>query len=178
MSVTDCLFVADVGTVINPLALRGQLVGGVVTGLGQALMEDLTIEDGVVTTANLGDYKMPAMPDVPPIRIVLLAEHPGGGPFGAKSAGELANVAVAPAVANAVHDAIGVRITSLPITAEKVFTAMTALNAGTAQAAGNAKNAGDAQAAGNARNAGDAQGAGNAKNAGDAQGAGNARNAV
>ena len=129
VSVTDCLFIADVGTVINPLALRGQLVGGFVTGLGQALMEELTIHDGVITTSNLGDYKMPTMPDVPPIRVVLLTEHPGGGPFGAKSAGELANVAVAPAVANAVHDAVGVRITSLPITAEKVFTALTARDA-------------------------------------------------
>ena len=129
VSVTDCLFIADIGTVINPLALRGQLVGGFVTGLGQALMEELTIHDGVITTANLGDYKMPTMPDVPPIRVVLLADHPGGGPFGAKSAGELANVAVAPAVANAVHDAVGVRITSLPITAEKVFTAPTARDA-------------------------------------------------
>ena len=132
VSVIDCVFVADVGTVINPLALRGQLVGGFVSGLGQALMEELNVEDGFVTTPNLGDYKMPSMPDIPPIRIVLLTEHPGGGPFGAKSAGELANVAVAPAVANAVHDAVGVRITSLPITAEKVFAAMTAAESGTA----------------------------------------------
>jgi CO/xanthine dehydrogenase Mo-binding subunit len=58
---------------------------------------------------------------VPPLRIVLLTDHPGDGPFGAKSAGELANVSLAPAIANAVQDAVGVRITSLPITAEKVF---------------------------------------------------------
>jgi CO/xanthine dehydrogenase Mo-binding subunit len=124
--VTDCVLVADVGTVINPLALHGQLVGGFVSGLGQALMEEVTVDEGTVTAANLGDYKMPVMADVPPIRVVLLTGHPGGGPFGAKSAGELANVSIAPAIANAVESAVGVRITSLPITAEKVFMALQA----------------------------------------------------
>lgn len=122
--VTDSVFVADIGTVINPLALRGQIVGAIVAGLGQAMMEDMRIEDGVITTANLGDYKMPTMPDVPPIRVVLITDHDGGGPFGAKSAGELGNVPIGPAIANAVEDAVGRRITSLPITAEKVFDAL------------------------------------------------------
>jgi len=121
--VTDAVFVADVGTVINPVALRGQLYGGFAAGLGQALMEELIVEEGVVTGANLGEYKMPTAVDVPPLRIVLLSNR-GGGPFGAKSAGELANVSIAPAIANAVEDAVGVRITSLPITAEKVHAAL------------------------------------------------------
>jgi CO/xanthine dehydrogenase Mo-binding subunit len=120
----DCTFIADVGTVVNPVALRGQLLGGFAMGLGQALMEELQIEDGVVTTANLGDYKMPVMADVPPLNVVLLTEFVGDGPFGAKSAGELANVAVAPAIANAIEDAVGVRVTSLPITAEKVLAGL------------------------------------------------------
>ena len=122
--VTDAVLVADVGTVINPVALRGQLVGGFATGLGQALMEELVVEDGSVTTATLGEYKLPSVKDVPPLRIVLLTDRPGGGPFGAKSAGELSNVSIAPAIANAVESAVGVRITSLPITAEKVFRAL------------------------------------------------------
>jgi CO/xanthine dehydrogenase Mo-binding subunit len=124
VSVVDGVFVADVGTVINPMGLRGQLVGALVAGYGQAVMEEVRIEDGVVTTANLGDYKLPTMPDVPPLRLVLVTNHDGGGPFGAKSAGELGNVPVAPAIANAVDDAVGCRIASLPITAEKIFDAL------------------------------------------------------
>jgi CO/xanthine dehydrogenase Mo-binding subunit len=124
--VGDCIFVADVGTVINPIALRGQLVGGFVSGLGQAQMEEVRIEDGVVVSANLSEYKLPVTADVPPIELVLITDEGGGGPFGAKSAGELANVAVAAAVANAVDHAVGVRVTSLPITAEKVYMGLAA----------------------------------------------------
>ena len=119
--VIDGVLAADVGTVINPKALRGQLVGAIVAGLGQAKMEDVIIEGGVISTANLGDYKLPTMPDVPPLRIVLVPSSDGGGPFGAKSAGELGIVPIGPAIANAVDDAVGCRITSLPITAERVF---------------------------------------------------------
>src|SRR3989454_1248643 len=119
--IVDATLVADVGTVINPVALRGQLEGGFVFGLGQAVMEELRVEDGRVVTANLGDYKLPTIADVPPLRIVLLTDRPGPGPFGAKSVGELANPAVGAAVANAVHDACGARVRSLPVTAEKVF---------------------------------------------------------
>lgn len=122
--VADSVFVADVGTVINPLGLRGQLVGAIVAGLGQALMEEVLIEDGVPVTTNLGDYKMPTIADIPPIRLSLITNHDGGGPFGAKSAGELGNVPVAPAIANAIEDAVGCRIASLPITAEKVLAAL------------------------------------------------------
>jgi CO/xanthine dehydrogenase Mo-binding subunit len=112
---------ADVGTVINPVALRGQLEGGFVFGLGQAMMEELRVEDGRVVTANLGDYKIPTIADVPPLRLDLVTDHPGPGPFGAKSVGELANPAVGAAVANAVQDACGARVMSLPVTAEKIW---------------------------------------------------------
>jgi len=115
---------ADVGTVINPVALRGQLEGGFIFGLGQAVMEELRVEDGRVVTANLGDYKIPTIADVPPLTLELLTDHPGPGPFGAKSVGELANPAVGAAVANAVHDACGARVMSLPVTAEKVWKAL------------------------------------------------------
>jgi CO/xanthine dehydrogenase Mo-binding subunit len=122
--VLEGVLAADVGTVINPLGLRGQLVGAIVAGLGQATMEDVVIEDGVINSANLGDYKMPTMPDVPPLRIVLVPSSDGAGPFGAKSGGELGNVSIGPAIANAVDDAVGCRITALPITAERVFRAL------------------------------------------------------
>ena len=77
-------------------------------------------------TANLSEYKIPCLKDMPQIQVVLITEDAGAGPFGAKSIGELSNSIVAPAIANAVHNAIGVRVTSLPITAEKVYRAMTA----------------------------------------------------
>ncbi len=118
--VVDAVLVADVGTVINPVALRGQLEGGFVFGLGQALMEELCLEDGRVTTTNLGEYKIPTIADAPPLRLVLITDAPGPGPFGAKSAGELANPGVGAAIANAIDAAVGARVTSLPISAEKV----------------------------------------------------------
>jgi CO/xanthine dehydrogenase Mo-binding subunit len=122
--VVDAALVADVGTVINPIAVRGQLAGGFVFGLGQAVMEELLMQDGRVVTANLGDYKIPTIADVPPLRITLLTNAAGPGPFGAKSVGELANPAVPGAIANAVANAVGARVFSLPITAEKVLAAM------------------------------------------------------
>jgi CO/xanthine dehydrogenase Mo-binding subunit len=84
-------------------------------------MEELRVEDGRVVTANLGDYKLPTIADAPPLRIELITDHPGPGPFGAKSVGELANPAVGAAVANAVQDACGARVISLPVTAEKIW---------------------------------------------------------
>ena len=124
--VVDALLVADTGTVINPVAHRGQLEGGFVYGLGQTLMEELVVEDGRVVTTNLGEYKIPTVSDIPPLRIEVLTSDAGPGPFGAKSVGELANAAVGPAVANAVHDAVGVRVWSLPITSEKILSALRA----------------------------------------------------
>jgi CO/xanthine dehydrogenase Mo-binding subunit len=117
------VLVADVGTVINPVAVRGQLAGGVAFGLGQALMEELRVEEGRVVTASLGEYKLPTIADVPPLEIELLTDAPGPGPFGAKSVGELANPGVGPAIANAVHAAAGARVMSLPLTPEKVLAA-------------------------------------------------------
>ncbi len=119
--IQQATLVADVGTVINPVALRGQLEGGFIFGLGQAVMEELRVEDGRVVTANLGDYKLPTIADAPPLRIELITDHPGPGPFGAKSVGELANPAVGAAFANAVQDACGARVMSLPVTAEKIW---------------------------------------------------------
>ena len=122
--IVDAVLVADVGTVINPVAMRGQLEGGFAFGLGQAVMEELVVDDGRVVTTNLGDYKLPTIADVPPLRLVLLTEAKGPGPYGAKSVGELANPAVPAAVGNAIAHAVGARVFSPPITAEKVFAAL------------------------------------------------------
>jgi CO/xanthine dehydrogenase Mo-binding subunit len=123
-SVRDALLVVDVGTIINPVAHRGQLVGGFVFGLGGALMEELRVEEGTVTSGTLGEVKLPTSMDTPPLRIVELPTPVGPGAFGAKMAGELTNSVVAPAVANAVAAATGARVTSLPITAERIWEAL------------------------------------------------------
>jgi CO/xanthine dehydrogenase Mo-binding subunit len=121
--IVDVLQVADVGTIINPVAHEGQLKGGFGFGLGAAMMEDLATQDGRVLTPSLGEYKLPTQMDMPPHRLVYV-ESVGPGPFGAKMAGELSNCAVAPAVANAIADAVGARVTDLPITAEAVLRAL------------------------------------------------------
>jgi CO/xanthine dehydrogenase Mo-binding subunit len=122
--VLKAVAIVDVGQVINPILLRGQLEGGFVYGLGMALTEDLAIEDGRVRASNLGDYKLPTIADVPPLTIIHLSDHHGVGPYGARSSGELLNPGVPAAVANAVHDASGARVHTLPITAERVWTAL------------------------------------------------------
>ena len=85
------------GTIINPLAHQGQLQGGFAFGVGAALMEDLQVADGQVTTLTLGDYKLPSVMDMPPLRTVLLTTEVGPGPFGAKAVGEVTNSGVPPA---------------------------------------------------------------------------------
>jgi CO/xanthine dehydrogenase Mo-binding subunit len=122
--VLSAVMAVDIGRVINPVGLRGQLEGGFVYGLGMALTEDLALEDGRVRATNLGDYKLPTIADVPPLRIVHLNDDHGVGPFGARSAGELVNPGVPAAVANGVHDACGARVQTLPITAERVWRAL------------------------------------------------------
>jgi len=129
VTVDDALLVVDVGTIINPVAHRGQLAGGFAFGYGAALMEELVSEDGVVLTLSLADMKLPTAGDMPPLRIIELPTTIGPGAFGAKGAGELTNAPVAPAIANAIADAVGIRMTELPITAERVLAALTAQDA-------------------------------------------------
>jgi CO/xanthine dehydrogenase Mo-binding subunit len=115
----------DVSVVINPLTHQGQIEGGMLQGLGMALCEEVTLEEGRVMTLTLGDYKMFTARDVPPRDTILVpgATH-GPGPFKAKPAAEHAITPVPPAVGNAVFAATGVRITSLPMSAEKIYNAM------------------------------------------------------
>jgi CO/xanthine dehydrogenase Mo-binding subunit len=124
VQVCDAVQVVDVGTVINPLAHRGQLNGGFAFGVGAALIEELPVSDGKVAALSLGEYKLPTQMDMPPLRTVLLHTDIGPGPFGAKAVGEVTNSGVAPAIANAVHDAVGARVVDLPITAERVVAAL------------------------------------------------------
>jgi CO/xanthine dehydrogenase Mo-binding subunit len=113
----------DVGHAINPTYIEGQIEGGVAQGLGQAFSEEIVYRDGRVLNPNLTDYKMPTALDVPPIESILV-EHPSeAGPYGAKGVGEPPNIEPPAAVANAIAAATGVRVRSLPITAEKIVMA-------------------------------------------------------
>ncbi|HET9001657.1 MAG TPA: xanthine dehydrogenase family protein molybdopterin-binding subunit [bacterium] len=122
--VYEILTVHDIATVLNPRSHRGQIEGGVVMGLGEALTEDLGIREGKVEAAHLGDYKIPSMRDVPPIRVAYLTGGRGVGANNIKAIGEMSNVPVLAALANAVDDAVGVRIRSLPLSAEKIYVAL------------------------------------------------------
>jgi CO/xanthine dehydrogenase Mo-binding subunit len=115
----------DVGKAINPLGCRQQLVGGAITGLGQALFEQMVFDNGQLVNPNLIDYVLPALGDMPDLIESIQVEAPHkDGPFGAKGIGETSLIPVAPAIANAVFDAVGVRIKELPVTAEKIFLAL------------------------------------------------------
>jgi CO/xanthine dehydrogenase Mo-binding subunit len=113
----------DVGRAINSAAVRGQIAGGSHQGLGYALMEEYVVEKGMTKTPSLAEYLIPTSCDFPSTDVIVLESGTGVGPFGAKGIGEPALTPAAPAVANALADALGVRIFSLPFTPEKVIAA-------------------------------------------------------
>ncbi|MDP2601583.1 MAG: xanthine dehydrogenase family protein molybdopterin-binding subunit [Deltaproteobacteria bacterium] len=118
------------GKVINPLMHQGQVEGGVVMGLGFALTEEVMFDGGKITTTNFGEFKIPNITDIPPLKTAVMENVPAGpGPYNSLAIGEVANVPTAAAVANAVADACGVRITDLPVTSEKVYRALRARSA-------------------------------------------------
>ena len=129
IEVVQVVPVHEIGKVIHPVAAAGQIEGGIQQGIGHTLYEDYQIDmkTGRSLNANFVDYKMPLSMDMPPIRTVILETAPDpGGPFGAKGVGEDPIVAIGPAIANAVFDAIGVRFRCYPITPEKVLQALAA----------------------------------------------------
>ncbi|MCG8360676.1 MAG: molybdopterin-dependent oxidoreductase, partial [Kiloniellales bacterium] len=116
----------DVGRAINPSSAEGQVQGAVVQGLGYALLEELVWDEGRLVNPSFMDYKIPDSLDVPHAIVpILIEEAPEEtGPFGAKGIGESGIVGVAPAVSNAIADATGVRLRRLPMTSERVLTAL------------------------------------------------------
>ena len=114
----------DVGTIINPLGHQGQIDGEAIMAIGASLMEELIDDNGKITTANLGEYKIPNIADIPRFKTVLVHSEGGPGPYEAKGIGEHANVSPPAAIANAVHDACGVRVFDIPVTAEKIYNAL------------------------------------------------------
>ncbi|HEY2136790.1 MAG TPA: molybdopterin cofactor-binding domain-containing protein, partial [Xanthobacteraceae bacterium] len=115
---------ADAGTPLNPAIACTQLSGAAIMQLGFTMFEEMVLDGGQVINASLADYKIPGMFDVPPMENELVSASQRNGPFGAKGLGESGTFGVSPAIANAIHDAIGVRITTLPMTAEAVLRAI------------------------------------------------------
>ncbi|MFQ5959735.1 MAG: xanthine dehydrogenase family protein molybdopterin-binding subunit, partial [Alphaproteobacteria bacterium] len=124
VSVLKSVGAHDIGQAINPAAVAGQIEGGSVMGHGYALSEEIVYTEGGIATPSLSEYLIPTPEDVAEVAAIILESHSGLGPFGAKGIGEPSFAPVAPAVANAVADALGVRIFDLPITPERVVKAL------------------------------------------------------
>ncbi|MBX5479942.1 MAG: molybdopterin-dependent oxidoreductase, partial [Pyrinomonas methylaliphatogenes] len=121
----DKIWVAhDCGRAINVLNVEGQVEGSVWMGLGQAVAEEQIFEKGLTMNPGLLEYKTASAVDSPPIETIIVETIDPEGPFGAKEAGEGSLAATIPAVANAIYDAVGVRIRDLPITPEKILKAL------------------------------------------------------
>lgn len=118
----------DVGKAINPLSVEGQMEGGAVYGMGYGLTEDLKIEEGILKTRSFSEYLLPTSLDTPDIETAMIESAAGLGPYGAKGIGEPATISTAPAIGNAICDAIGIRIYDLPITPEKILRAIKSKN--------------------------------------------------
>ncbi len=121
VKVLDIYVAQDVGKVLNPLGLAGQIEGGVVMGMGYALTEEMVVENGRVLNPNFHDYKLPTASDIPNIHFYPIETNDREGPYGAKGVGEAPLIPTAPAIANAVVDAIGIDIDCLPVTPEMVL---------------------------------------------------------
>ncbi len=114
----------DVGRVLNPIGLQGQMEGGVATGAGYALTEEMIYEKGMLKNPSFHGYKLLTTTDMPPVHFYPIETYDEAGPYGSKGAGEAPLIPTAAAIANAVSNALGVRFYSLPITAEKVLKAL------------------------------------------------------
>ena len=114
----------DVGKAINPMGCEQQIEGAVIMGLSNTLYEEFKMDKGRILNDTLADYKLATIQELPEIVAILVESVQKEGPFGAKGIGEPAAAPTAPAIANAIYNAIGVRIKELPITPEKILLAL------------------------------------------------------
>ncbi len=122
--------VQDVGRVVNTLGIEGQMEGGIAFGIGYGLSEEMIIEDGIVKNPSFRDYKVLTAPEAPEIELHFIENIDAEGPYGAKGISELPAIIPAPAIANAVYNAIGIRFNNPPLTPEKIVRALMETNAG------------------------------------------------
>ena len=115
---------SDAGRAINPQALLGQIEGGLVMGIGTALTEEYKIEDGVPQTLRWADYKVPLIRQMPEMDLHIVEHLAAAGPYGAKGIGELPSIPTAPAICNAIYNAVGVRVQRLPVKPEWLLKEM------------------------------------------------------
>ena len=114
----------DVGRAINPLSLTGQIEGGIVMGIGNALTEHYVEENGVPWTRHLGQYKMPGIKHAPAMTNFVIEHAVPDGPYGAKGVGEISSIPISPAITNAICNAVGVRCLALPVDQDALLLAM------------------------------------------------------
>lgn len=129
VDISDFIFAHDCGRPLNPLSVEGQVEGSVQMGLGYALYEEMVMDHGKVKNPGFRDYKFPTALDMPHIQTIFCGEPDPVGPFGAKECGEGSTAPVAPAIANAITDAIGIRFNEIPINPERVWRALKEKNA-------------------------------------------------
>ncbi|MFN3429314.1 MAG: xanthine dehydrogenase family protein molybdopterin-binding subunit [Candidatus Sericytochromatia bacterium] len=130
VTVEKIVAVHDLGRAINPMLVTGQIEGGVVQGLGMALMEEVVRREGKLMNPGFTDYILPTLVDVPPIEAVILEHADPGGPFGARGIGEPPLIGTPPAVLAAIQDAIGGPVSQLPATPERVWRALQEIQSG------------------------------------------------
>ncbi|MBI9047194.1 MAG: molybdopterin-dependent oxidoreductase [Anaerolineaceae bacterium] len=118
----------DVGKVLNPLGLQGQIEGGIMMGIGNAITEEFIIEDGYVFTDHLSRYRIPNITYTPEIISFIVEEATNDGPYGAKGVGEIVSIPTTPAITNAIYNAVGVRIVRTPIDQEEIYLAIHNIN--------------------------------------------------
>jgi xanthine dehydrogenase molybdenum-binding subunit len=111
----------DVGRAINPLGLQGQVEGGVMMGLGNTLTEHFIIKDGYIITDRLARYRIPSIILTPEIVSIIIEQPTQDGPYGAKGVGEIVSIPTAPAITNAIYNAVGVRVDRLPLDQEQIL---------------------------------------------------------
>jgi putative selenate reductase molybdopterin-binding subunit len=125
VTVLKLVMAVDCGTAINPQASEGQIEGGMTQALGYTVAEEMVYDEaGRLLTRRLGDYRIFAAHEMPELQAILVPTYEPSGPFGAKAVAEIPMDGVAPAVGNAVFDAVGARIRELPLTPEKVWRAI------------------------------------------------------
>jgi CO/xanthine dehydrogenase Mo-binding subunit len=124
ITTTDFTIASDCGRLLSPIQAEGQIEGGAIQGLGQALYEDFIMDRGRTLNPTFLDYKMPHALDVPDMKLIDIVTDDPFGPFGAKEASEGSIVSAPPAVVSAIHDATGIWFTELPVTPEKIIKAL------------------------------------------------------